>query len=247
MKLYPTIELQKGRCVSLTRGRIEEPAIWHVDPLAKAKEFAAKGAEMMHVTDFDAMFGKPANRDLLLRIIAEAGIPVQLGGGFRSRDRIEEWLGLGAARVVVGTVAAQNPHLVKDLAYKHPGRIALTVDVWQDHVMIEGWKVKSSYTARTFIESFRDTPFAALIITDIGSDIEETDGALGVISSLARVAQVPVVASGVVRTIDDISRLRLLGTVHGALVGRALYNRTIDLDAALAEAQAEQGEVAAFL
>lgn len=247
MMLYPTIELQKGRCVSLTRGQLEDPAIWHVDPLAKAQEFAAKGAAMMHVTDFDAMFGSPGNRDLLLRLIGESGLPVQIGGGFRSRDRIEEWLGLGAARVVVGTVAAHNPRLVIELAEKHPGRIALTVDVLRDHVMIEGWKVQSIYTARTFIESFRDTPFGALIITDIGADIAETDGALGVISSLARVARVPVIASGVVRTLDDIARLRLLGTVHGALVGRALYNRTIDLDAALAEATMDRGEVAAFL
>ncbi len=247
MMLYPTIELQKGRCVSLTRGRLEEAAIWHVDPLAKAREFAETGAEMMHVTDFDAMFGSGANRDLLIRLIGEAGIPVQVGGGFRSRDRIEEWLALGAARVVVGTLAAQNPHLVMELAEKHPGRIALTVDVLRDHVMIEGWKVQSSYTARTFIESFRDTPFGALIVTDIGADIAGTEGAMGVISSLARVARVPVIASGVVRTLDDIVRLRLLGTVHGALVGRALYNRTIDLAAALAEARAEQGEVAALM
>ncbi len=247
MILYPTIEILKGRCVSLMRGRLDEPAIWHVDPLAKAKEFAEKGAAIMHVTDFDAMFGSTANRDLLIRLIGEAGIPVQIGGGFRSRDRIEEWLALGATRVVVGTLAAQNPHLVMSLAEKHPGHIALTVDVLHDRVMIDGWKTPSTYTARTFIESFRDTPFGALIVTDIGADIEGTEGAMGVISSLARVAKVPVIASGVVRTIDDVTRLRLLGTVHGVLVGRALYNRTIDLDEALAEVQAERGEVAALM
>jgi phosphoribosylformimino-5-aminoimidazole carboxamide ribotide isomerase len=247
MILYPTIELLNGRCVSLTRGRLDEPAIWHVDPLAKAQEFAAQGATAMHVTDFDAMFGSWVNRALLVRLIAEAGIPVQVGGGFRSRDRIEEWLALGADRVVVGTLAAQNPHLVKELAEKHPGRIALTVDVLHDRVMIEGWKVQSSYTARAFIESFRDTPFGALIVTDIGADTAQHDGALGVISSLARVARVPVIASGVVRTVEDVARLRLLGTVHGALVGRALYNRTIDLGEALAEARAERGEVAALM
>ncbi|MCX7890282.1 MAG: 1-(5-phosphoribosyl)-5-[(5-phosphoribosylamino)methylideneamino] imidazole-4-carboxamide isomerase [Rhodobacteraceae bacterium] len=247
MILYPTIELLKGRCVSLQRGRIEDPAIWHVDPLAKAKEFAELGAAWMHLTDFDAMFGSLANRDLIVRIIAEAGIPVQLAGGFRSRDRIEEWLRLGAGRIVVGTLAANNPHLVRELAERHPGRIVLTVDVLKDHVMVEGWRVQSAYTARDFIESYGDTPFAAIVVTDIGADAAETEAALGVISGLARVARVPVIASGVVRTVQDIARLRLLGTVHGALVGRALYNRTIDLAEALAEARAGQGEVAAFI
>lgn len=247
MIIYPTIELLEGRCVSLQRGRLDEPAIWHVDPVAKAQEFAAAGARWMHLTDFDAMFGSPANRDLVQRIIAEAGLPVQLGGGFRSRERVEDWLARGAGRVVIGTLAAHDPRLVMDLAHRHPGRIVLTVDVWRGHVMVDGWKTSTPHTAEAFIRSFGDTPFAALVITDIGADTEQTDGTLGLITALARVAQVPVIASGVVRTIDDVARLRLLGTVSGALVGRALFNRTLDLAGALAEAAAAQGEVAALI
>jgi phosphoribosylformimino-5-aminoimidazole carboxamide ribotide isomerase len=247
MILYPTIELLNGRCVSLTRGRLDEPAIWHVDPVAKAAEFAAKGAEWMHLTDFDAMGGSNRNGDLIRRIIADGGIALQLAGGFRTRERVEEWLGLGAGRIVLGTMAANNPRLARDLAERHPGQIVLTVDVWRGHVMTEGWKVTTNWTAEAFLDSFGETPFAALVITDIGADIAETDGALGVISGLAREAKSPVIASGVVRTLDDISRLRLLGTVSGALVGRALFNRTIDLGEALAEAKADRGEVAEFI
>jgi phosphoribosylformimino-5-aminoimidazole carboxamide ribotide isomerase len=247
MIIYPTIEIQDGRCVSLPRGRIEEPSIWHVDPVAKAQEFAHAGAEWMHVTDFDAMSGSNKNRDLILKVIRGAGIPVQLGGGFRTRDRIEEWIELGAGRIVVSTLAAQNPHLVKDIAKYHPDQIVLSVDVWQGHVMTHGWKSKSSYTPEAFLDAFEGTPFAAIIVTDIDYDVGDADAALGTVSALAARSRVPVIASGIVRTVDDISRLRLLGEVSGAIVGRALYNRTIDLKQALREARPDTAHVAEFI
>lgn len=247
MILYPTIELKDGRCVSLPKGRIEEPVIWHVDPVEKAKEFARAGAEWMHLTDFDAIGGKSRNRDLVRRIINEAGIPVQLGGGFRSRDRVEEWIDAGAGRVVVGTLAAQSPHLVRELAERHADQIVLAVDVLGDHVMIDGWKVKSAYTARSYIQNFAGAPFAAIIVTDVSADLSESDAKLHLVSELAEVAKVPVIASGVVRTLDDIARLRLLHKVAGAIVGRALFNRTIDLAAALKEARPGREHQAAFL
>ncbi|MDW4548495.1 1-(5-phosphoribosyl)-5-[(5-phosphoribosylamino)methylideneamino] imidazole-4-carboxamide isomerase [Defluviimonas sp. D31] len=247
MILYPTIEIQNGRCVSLARGRIEEPSIWHVDPVAKAQEFAHAGAEWMHVTDFDAMHGSNENHDLILKIIREAGIPVQLGGGFRSRDRIEEWIDHGAGRIVVSTVAAQNPHLVKELASHHPDQIVLAVDVWKGHVMTHGWKTQSAYTPEAFLDAFEGTPFAAIIVTDIDYDLQESDAALGVISAIAARTRIPVIASGIVRTIDDVSRLRLLGEVSGAIVGRALFNKTLDLKQALREARPDTSHVAEFI
>lgn len=247
MIIYPTIEIKGGRCVSLPRGNIEEAAVWHVDPVAKAKEFAQAGAEWMHLTDFDAVAGHSANGDLVEKVIREAGIPVQLGGGFRSRDRIEEWIERGAGRIVVGTLAAQNPHLVKELAERHVDQIVLAVDVWQNHVMIEGWKSQSAYSADGFIKAFEGTPFAAVIVTDITADITEGDAALGMIEAVARSTRQQVIASGIVRTLDDISRLQLLGDVSGAIVGRALFNKTIDLGAALKLAGESRGKVAAFI
>ena len=247
MILYPTMELLNGHCVSLPRGRVEEPSIWHVDPVAKAQEFAHAGAEWMHVTDFDAMQGSNVKRELILEIIRGAGIPVQLGGGFRSRDRIEEWIDLGAGRIVVSTLAAQNPYLVKELATRHPDQIVLSIDVWKGHVMTHMWKMQSSHTPEAFIDAFRDTPFAAIIVTDIGFDIRESDASLGLVSAIAERTRTPVIASGIVRTIDDIARLKLLGEVSGAIVGRALFNRTIDLREALAAARSDTAHVAAFL
>lgn len=126
-------------------------------------------------------------------------------------------LALRTDRVVVGTPAAQNPHRVSELAEKRPGRIARTVDVRQDRVMIEGLKVQGGYTARAFIESLRDTPFGARIVSHIGADTARHDSAAGVISARARAARVPVIASGVVRTVGDVARPRRHGTPHGAL------------------------------
>jgi phosphoribosylformimino-5-aminoimidazole carboxamide ribotide isomerase len=247
MILYPTIELLNGHCVSLPRGRIEDASVWHVDPVAKAQEFAHAGAEWMHVTDFDAMQGSNANRDVILKIIRGAGIPVQLGGGFRSRGRIEEWIDLGAGRIVVSTLAAQNPHLVKEIATLHPDQIVLSIDVWRGRVVTDMWKTQTSHTPGSFLDAFEGTPFAAIIVTDIDYDIREADAALGLVSAIAERTNTPVIASGIVRTVDDISRLRLLGEVSGAVVGRALYNRTVDLAEALKAARPDTAHVAEFL
>lgn len=247
MIIYPTIELLDGRCVSLTRGRLDEPEIWHVDPVAKAKEFARAGAEWMHLTDLDAVRGSNTNHDLVVSIIRGAGIPVQLGGGFRSRGRVEEWIDLGAGRIVIGTLAAQEPAMVKDLAKRHADQIVLTVDVWKGHVMIEGWRTTSAYTAEAFIEAYAGTPFAAIVVTDVGADASESEASLSMIARLADLAKVPVIASGIVRTIDDVSRLKFASHISGALVGRALFNKTLDLKAALDVANASPGKVAAFI
>ncbi len=247
MILYPTIELLNGRCVSLTRGRIEEPEIWHVDPVAKAKEFARLGAEWMHLTDLDAVKGLNTNHDLVSKIIKNAGIPVQLGGGFRSRGRIEEWFELGAERIVIGTLAVQEPALVKDVVKRHPGKVALTVDVWKGKVLVDGWRTSSAYTAESFIKAYAGVAFAAIIVTDVDADTAGTEASVSMLATLSDIAKVPVIASGAIRTIDDVARLKYASHISGAMVGRALFNKTIDLEDALAEARSDVGEVAAFI
>ena len=159
MVIYPTIQLMEGRCVSLFRGRTEEPMIWHVDPLEKAKEFYAAGADWMHITDFDAMEGDYRNFDLILSIVRQVGISVQLGGGFRSHERIVEWVDLGVGRIVLGTLAVQNPDWAQRAAKIFPDQIVISVDVWQGAVMIGGWRSKKRDSAR---KAYRILPeFAA--------------------------------------------------------------------------------------
>jgi phosphoribosylformimino-5-aminoimidazole carboxamide ribotide isomerase len=245
--IYPTIELQNRRCVSLHRGRIEEPQIWHVDPIAKAKGFATDGAEWMHVTDLDWVVGGDGNADLIEEIILHSGIPVQLGGGFRSLDSIAKWIDKGAGRIVVSSLAAQNPDIVKQAAKRFPDQIVVAVDVYQGKLLTNGWRDTAAITPQDFIAAFDDDPLAAFLITDIDSDIADSDGSLGLLSQLADGARSPVIARGLSRSLDDISRLKYVPHISGAIIGRALFDKSIALSDALAVAAARPGPKAEFI
>lgn len=246
MIIFPTLELHNGKCVSLTRGRLEEPVIWHIDPVDTARSFAAAGAQWMHVTDINALAGDGNNNDLLEEIIRAAGIPVQLGGGFRSRDAVSTWIDKGAGRIVIGTMAAHDPALVKQLAKLYPDQIVLAVDVWQGQMMTDGWRTPSAFSPEDFIREFSDAPLAGIIVTDIDSHIEDQDAQVGVISGLAAATHHPVIARGTVFSIDDVARLKYVPNIAGTLIGRAIMSKDVDLAEALAVAQPAPEPTAEF-
>ena len=247
MILYPMIELLDGRCVSLFRGRTDEPHIWHVDPVAKAKSFAKAGAEWLHITDFDAMSGDERNTDLIREIIRTAGIPVQLGGGFRSFERIAEWIDHGAGRIVVGTLALHQPDVVKEAAKLFPDQIVLAVDVFEGFVVSDGWRQKSAFTPSAFLKAFENDPLSAIIITDIDAVSGDAESSLALITALAGEARTEVLARGISRSLDDLSRLKYVPFVSGALIGRALFDGSIELEDALAVAKPELETRAQFI
>jgi phosphoribosylformimino-5-aminoimidazole carboxamide ribotide isomerase len=246
MIIYPTLEIHNGKCVSLTRGRLDEPTIWHVDPVETARGFAEAGASWMHLTDINGLIGEGDNAELVEEIIRCAGIPVQLGGGFWSRERVESWIDKGAGRIVIGSMAAHEPDLLRELAKYHPDQIVLAVDIFEGSVMTEGWRSKSAFDPETYIKAFDTAPLAGVILTDIDADIEDTDGSLGVISGLAAVTRHPVIARGTVRSVDDVARLKYVPNISGTLIGRALLARDVDLGEALGLAAAEREPVAHF-
>ncbi len=233
MMVFPSMEIQNGCCVSLKRGRTDEPAVWHIDAAEKAREFALAGAEWIHLTDIDAVLGQSDNDELSLEIIRTSAIAVQLAGGFRSLDRINEWIELGAGRIVVGTLAVIRPDIVKAAAKLHPDQIVIAVDVWQGNVMIHGWHEPSAITPQTLISEFASDPLAAIIVTDIDANVEFRESSLDLISELSALSRTPFIASGMVTSLRDIERLRNIPNVSGFLVGTALYNRSIDLTEAL--------------
>lgn len=247
MILYPTLEIMNGRCVTLTRGRLNEPVLWHVDPVETARGFAAAGAEWMHLTDLDALRGNNENAELIQRIIREVGIPVQLGGGFRSREAVNRWIDRGAGRIVLGTMAAYDAHAVKELATHHPDQIAVSLDIYQGKLMTDGWRTYTAFGPETLIHAFDGVPLAAIIITDIDADIEDSDGSLGVISGLAAKTRHPVIARGTVRSADDVARLKYIRNIAGAMVSRALLSKDLDLAEALAVARATPEPTAEFI
>ncbi|MBE0452447.1 1-(5-phosphoribosyl)-5-[(5-phosphoribosylamino)methylideneamino] imidazole-4-carboxamide isomerase [Roseovarius autotrophicus] len=247
MIIYPTLEILGGKCVSLTRGRLDEPVIWHVDPVETARAHVRAGAEWMHLTDMDGLSGGNGNSALIEEIIRAVGIPVQLGGGFRSREVVTRWIDKGAGRIVVGTLAVQDPETVRALAKYHPDQIVVAVDVWRGQLMTHGWQNPSAIAAGDFIAAFEGVPLAGIIITDIDADIEESDGSLGLISGLAAKTRHPVIARGTVRGVDDVARLRYIPNIAGAMIGRALMARDIDLAEALAVARPAPEARAEFL
>ncbi len=247
MIIYPTLELQNGRCVSLHRGRLEEPQIWNVDPMATAESYAKAGADWIHITDFDGISGENRNSKLLQSIITQAGTPVQLGGGFRSVHQIADWIDRGAGRIVVSTLAVLQPHVVKQAAELFPDQIVVAVDVFQGKVMSHGWREQSAFDPRDFIKTFADTALAAIIVSDIDADIRDAENSLALVTRLAGLAKAPVIARGMVHSLDDLSRLKFVPGVSGAMVGRALFDGTLDLTELLELARSNTGRTAEFI
>ena len=247
MIIYPTLELQNGKCVTLNRGRLAEPSVFHVDPVATATGWRSLRTEWIHVTDFDAVAGTGDNDDLIEAIIRRAMAPVQLAGGFRTAERVAHWIDRGAGRIVLGTLAARDPDTVKRLARDYPDQIVLAVDIWQGQLMTDGWTRPAAIAPEDFLASYADDPLAAVLITDIDSDIDQPDAGLGVLTGLAAATRHPVIASGTVRSIDDIARLKYLSNIAGTLIGRALFSRDVDLGEALSVAKPAPEPTAEFI
>ncbi len=246
MQIIPTLELQKGRSVSLRRGRMDDAMLWHVDPLDTVAAWVAAGADSLSVTNFDALAGDEGSDGLIEEIIRKAGVPVQVAGGIRTRERAEHWIEQGAAQIVIGTLATQMPDEVKTLATHYPDQVVLAVDVWQGKLMTHGWGTESALDPARFLESFAVTPLSGVLITDIDGDAEEVDKHLGVISALAGATRHRVIASGLVDKLDDLSSLKYVPNISAAIVGRALMRKEFSLEEALEVAKPEPELTADF-
>lgn len=239
MNLYPAIDLKDGNCVRLKRGEMNEAIVFNKDPVSQARRFAELGFSFLHVIDLNGAFaGKGVNGASVRAILAETKLPVQLGGGIRNRQMAEQWLDAGVARVVLGTMAVTNPALVKELARDFPGRIAVGLDARKGRVAVEGWANQTEISAVDLGREFEDSGVAAVIYTDIERDGMREGVNLEATAALARALEVPVIASGGVSSLDDILALKELKGVAGAILGRALYDGTIDAKAALAASRA---------
>lgn len=235
MILYPAIDLKDGQCVRLLRGEMDAATVFGDDPAAQAAAFQQAGCDWLHLVDLNGAFaGTPVNASAVDAILARITVPVQLGGGIRDMATIQAWLEKGIARVILGTVAVENPTLVRDAAKAFPGKIAVGIDARKGFVATKGWATETTVQATDLARSFEDAGVAALIYTDIDRDGAMAGPNIDATAALARAVTIPVIASGGVSSLADLIALRDTGVIAGAISGRALYDGAIDLSAALA-------------
>ncbi len=237
LTLYPAIDLKDGRCVRLRRGEMADATVYAEDPAAQARAWQDAGFAWLHVVDLNGAFaGRSVNGDAIRAILGAVTLPVQLGGGIRDLAAIEAWLGAGIRRVILGSVAARDPALVREACRRFPGQVVVGIDARDGFVATEGWAETTTLAATEFAPRMEEAGAAALIYTDIARDGMLSGVNLAQTVALARLVAVPVIASGGVGGLADLAALRHAApgtSLAGVVVGRALYDGRIDPAAAL--------------
>ncbi len=235
MILYPAIDLKDGNCVRLYKGEMSQATVFSDDPAAQARAFQDAGCEWLHLVDLNGAFaGAPVNGAAVEAILSAISVPAQLGGGIRDMATIERWLDKGLARVILGTVAVENPDLVCEAARRFPGAVAVGIDARGGRVATKGWAEETDIEVTDLARRFEDAGVAAIIYTDIDRDGAMQGPNVAATAALARAVSIPVIASGGVSSLDDLIALRDCGApLNGAISGRALYDGAIDLGEAL--------------
>ena len=241
MDVIPAIDLLGGRCVRLYQGDYAQSEVVGDDPIATAHRWAEAGATRLHLVDLDgAKTGQPVNDDVIREIAAALEIPVQVGGGVRSLEIAERLFKLGVERVIVGTLAVEQPEVLADMCDRHPNRIAVGIDARNGKVATRGWLETSTVEASDLVTTVCAHPLAAIIYTDIHRDGTLSGPNLEQLRAIADVSTVPVIASGGISSIADLLSLLPLSSpgrsgapVSGAIVGKALYSGAIELKDAI--------------
>ncbi|MGJ8611682.1 MAG: 1-(5-phosphoribosyl)-5-[(5-phosphoribosylamino)methylideneamino]imidazole-4-carboxamide isomerase [Octadecabacter sp.] len=234
MILYPAIDLKDGQAVRLVHGDMDQTTVFNDDPAAQAMEFVNAGCEWLHLVDLNGAFaGEPVNAAPVEAILKACKVPAQLGGGIRDMKTIERWIDRGLARVILGTVAVENPDLVREAAREFPGHVAVGLDARNGFVATKGWAEETDVQVTDLAKSFEDAGISAIIYTDILRDGAMKGPNIDATEALARAVNIPVIASGGVSSMADLQALKDTGVISGAISGRALYDGAIDLNAAL--------------
>jgi phosphoribosylformimino-5-aminoimidazole carboxamide ribotide isomerase len=233
--VYPAIDLKDGACVRLRQGAMDQATVYGTDPAAQARAWQDAGFAWLHVVDLNGAFaGRAVNADAVRAILAAVTIPVQLGGGLRDLAAIAAALDAGITRVILGSAAVKNPALVDAACRAYPGRVVVGIDARDGMVATEGWAEISTTPAAAVAARFAAAGVAAIIYTDIGRDGMLTGLNIDQTVALARLTDIPVIASGGVGGAADIEAAAATGRIAGAIVGRALYDGRVTPAQALA-------------
>lgn len=237
MLMIPAIDLKEGRCVRLRQGRMEDDTVFSDDPVAVARRWYDAGARRLHLVDLDGAFaGQPCHAGVVAAIRNEfPELPLQVGGGIRNLETIDTYLEAGVSWVIIGTQAVRDPDFVSAACKRYPGQVIVGLDARDGQVAVEGWAESSGIDALKFVKRFARSGAAAIIYTDIGRDGMLQGVNIDATIRIARATEVPVIASGGMKSLEDVRRLAETAEsgIAGAIIGRALYEGAIDL----AEAQ----------
>ena len=236
MLVIPAIDLKDGKCVRLVQGRMDQETVYSEDAVEVARHWVSEGAERLHVVDLNgAVTGKPFHRSLIEEIVRSVPIPVQVGGGIRDQETIDHYLSAGVRWVILGTVAFQNPTLIKEACHRFPGRVILALDAKRGSVAIQGWKETVSLAADDLVKRFEGVNLSAIIFTDIERDGMGTGVNWEMTKTLAEGTSIPIIASGGISRLEEIAHLKKMEPfgIAGVIVGRALYVGQVDLREAI--------------
>jgi phosphoribosylformimino-5-aminoimidazole carboxamide ribotide isomerase len=240
MQIWPAIDLRGGRCVRLQQGDYGRETVFGDDPAAMARHWIEQGAEYLHLVDLDgARSGKVENWDALRAIVNVVSVPCELGGGIRDEQTIGTLLDLGLSRLVIGTLALKQPDWFRSMCRRFPARLVLGIDARNGRVATHGWLETSDMPATELARQFADEPIAAIVYTDIATDGMLQGPNLDGLREMQRAVTIPVIASGGVTTADDVTRLAEIG-MAGCIIGRALYEGSLNLGDALKRARASE-------
>lgn len=240
MRLYPAIDMKDGRCVRLRQGQFDQIQVYSDSPAEMACLWEKQGASYLHLVDLDgALKGRSVNAACIREIMRAVSIPAELGGGIRSLKDIEEVLNLGVTRAIIGTKAVENPQLLKEAVREFGAEhIAAGIDAKDGRVAIQGWEEISERSAAELALQMKEMGVRTIIYTDISRDGMLSGPNIEATRALGEATGLDIVASGGVSCMDDLRRIREAG-IHGTIIGKALYEKRIDLAAAVRELEAE--------
>ena len=234
MIIIPAIDIKAGRCVRLRQGKMQEETIYSDAPVQVARRWEEQGAQLLHVVDLDgAVHGTPKNFEVIRKILKAVKVQVQVGGGLRDIAGIESYLTVGASRVVLGTTAVLDMKGLREACRRFPQKIVVAIDSQDGRVAIRGWQEVSDQLATDHAKQMADLPIAALLVTDIQRDGMLTGPNLKVLQAMVSAVQLPIIASGGVRSLEDIKHLLKIQGLYGAIVGKALYEGLLNLEEAV--------------